>query len=243
LRDRYVEWGLPAEKMLVLENGQPAMAAGAVRAGEPPEAALRMKFVALGQLSRLKGSFVLLEAARLLPKSLRKRLMIEVHGSMQYEVDDFRARYERALAGLEDIVRYCGPYRPGDVHGIVERSGWVVQPSIWWENSPLVIQEAFAAGRPVICSNVGGMAEKVTHGVNGLHFRVGSAIDLAARIEEAATKPGLWEQLCTGVPRPPTIAQTVDTLLTVYASGRGEAGQPNRTPRKLPTPECVSVEA
>ena len=39
---------------------------------------------------------------------------------------------------------------------------WVLVPSIWWENSPLVIQEAFFHGRPVICSDVGGMAEKVT---------------------------------------------------------------------------------
>ena len=50
---------------------------------------------------------------------------------------------------------------------------WVVVPSIWWENSPLVIQEAFLHGRPVICSDIGGMAEKVRHGVDGLHFRVG----------------------------------------------------------------------
>ena len=50
---------------------------------------------------------------------------------------------------------------------------WVVVPSIWWENSPLVIQEAFLHGRPVICSDIGGMAEKVEHEVNGLHFRVG----------------------------------------------------------------------
>ena len=38
---------------------------------------------------------------------------------------------------------------------------WVVVPSRWWENSPLVIQEAFMHGRPVICSGIGGMAEKV----------------------------------------------------------------------------------
>jgi glycosyltransferase involved in cell wall biosynthesis len=92
----------------------------------------------------------------------------------------------------------------------------VITPSIWWENSPLVIQEAFAARRPVICSNIGGMAEKVEHGVSGLHFRVGSASDLAARLEEAATHPGLWGALCNGLPEPPTIQETVDVLLGVY---------------------------
>ena len=49
---------------------------------------------------------------------------------------------------------------------------WVVVPSRWWEGSPLVIQDAFLYGRPVICSDIGAMAEKVTHEVNGLHFTV-----------------------------------------------------------------------
>ncbi len=39
---------------------------------------------------------------------------------------------------------------------------WVVTPSIWWENAPLVIDEAFAQKRPVIASDMGGMAESVT---------------------------------------------------------------------------------
>jgi glycosyltransferase involved in cell wall biosynthesis len=202
--------------MSVLENGQPVRPAPVE--SEPPEASLCTRFVLLGQLSRLKGTLVLLEAARLLPKRVRDLVAIEIHGSMQYEVDEFKAQFQRALGGLDDTVRYVGPYRPTDVYDIIQRSSWVIVPSIWWENSPLVIQEAFAAGRPVICSNVGGMAEKVTHGVSGLHFRVSSASDLAARIEEAATKPGLWERLIAGVPRPPTIEATVDQLLVLYGA-------------------------
>ena len=75
---------------------------------------------------------------------------------------------------------------------------WVVVPSIWWENSPLVIQEAFMHGRPVICSDIGGMAEKVNDGVDGLHFRVERppsldpairpAIELAGPLAEAARR-------------------------------------------------------
>jgi glycosyltransferase involved in cell wall biosynthesis len=208
LRERYVDWGIPREKTLVLENGQPARTSAPEAA--PPDGSLRTRFVVLGQLSRLKGSFVLLEAARLLPRHIRKLVRLEIH----------------ALAGLEDTVRHCGQYRPDDVYDIVASNGWVIQPSIWWENSPLVIQEAFAGGRPVICSNIGGMAEKVAHGVSGLHFRVGSAAALAARIEDAATKPGLWEKLCAGVPRPPTIESTVGTLLSLYAEGRPRAQGP-----------------
>lgn len=218
LRDRYVEWGLPLDKMLVLENGQPsrALSAGAV----PPDAALRTRFVILGQLSHRKGTFLLLEAVRLLSKRVRELIRIEIHGSMQYETAEVKAEFQRALADLKDTVDFGGPYRPSDVHGIVQGCGWVIVPSLWWENSPSVIQEAFAGGRPVICSNVGGMAEKVLDGVSGLHFRVGSASDLAACIEQAATKPGLWEELLKGLPRPPTLNETVDRLLALYRPGR-----------------------
>ena len=43
----------------------------------------------------------------------------------------------------------------------MRQADWIVVPSIWWENAPLVILEARAAGRPVICSGIGGMAELV----------------------------------------------------------------------------------
>ena len=46
----------------------------------------------------------------------------------------------------------------------------LVVPSIWYEVSPLVIQEAFMAGVPVITTNIGGMAELVDDGVNGYKF-------------------------------------------------------------------------
>jgi glycosyltransferase involved in cell wall biosynthesis len=59
----------------------------------------------------------------------------------------------------------------------------VVVPSIWWENSPVVIQEARLAGRPILCSDIGGMAEKAAEIAGSQTFRTGSAQHLAARIE------------------------------------------------------------
>ena len=73
----------------------------------------------------------------------------------------------------------AGKYDHDDLPRLMAEIDWVVVPSRWWENSPLVIQEAFLHGRPVICSDIGGMAEKVTDGVDGLHFRVGDPRSLA----------------------------------------------------------------
>lgn len=216
LRDRYINWGLPREKMVVLENGQPRL--NGIIVEESSKHTYHTRFVVLGQLSHRKGTLVLLDAIRLLPKRLRKLVRVEVHGSLQYAEEDFKVQLKQAMRGLEDEVRLCGPYRSGDAGSIIRRNGWLVVPSIWWENSPLVIQEAFAAGRPVICGDIGGMAEKVVDGVNGLHFRVNNAADLSARIEECAADPGLWQRLCANLPQPQTIAQTVDQLLAFYAS-------------------------
>ena len=218
LRDRYVAWGLPPEKMVVLENGQPL--SGGILAESSADQKYERRFVALGQISRRKGTLVLLDAVRLLHKRLRKVVRVEIHGSSQYAEDDFKIQFEKALKGLDDTVRVCGPYRSQDVGGIIRRNGWVIVPSIWWENSPLVIQEAFVAGRPIICSDIGGMAEKVVHGVSGLHFRVSNSADLAARIEECAENPELWRKLCANLPQPPTIHQTVDRLLALYSGKR-----------------------
>jgi len=228
LRDRYVAWGLPAERMLVLENGQPPLPSaggGAHDSAPAPEAGAveapeNTRFVVLGQLSELKGTQVVLEAARALPKSLRSRVRIELHGSLPVHDADFRGRLDDAQEALGPLLRYCGPYLPANVDAILRSADWAIVPSIWWENSPLVIQEAFRAGRPVICSNVGGMAEKVQHGVNGLHFMVGSPSDLARRIEEAATVPGLAQRLRCGIAAPPGVQETVARLLPVYRGGR-----------------------
>jgi len=215
LRERYLAWGLPAEKLVVLENGQPDAVAPETDAPAP---GLRTRFAILGQLSKLKGTPVVLDAIRLLPPEIRKTVRIEIHGSLQYQTDKFKKKFEQALEKLSDTVKYCGPYFRSDIGVIVRDNGWIVVPSVWWENSPLVIQEAFSFGRPVICSNIGGMAEKVTDGVNGLHFAVGNAAALARRIEEAVTTPGLWERLRGGVPTPPKIAAQTDELLARYAA-------------------------
>jgi len=210
LCDRYVAWGLPSEKMVVLDNGQPRRSHVET---EAPERRIECRFAVLGQLSRLKGTHVVLDAIRLLPESVREKVRVEIHGSLQYAQEEFKQEITKALAGLEDSVRLCGPYLPEHATQILQRNGWLIVPSIWWENSPLVIQEAFAAGRPVICSNIGGMAEKVINGVNGFHFRVNNAADLAARMEECVAHPKLWTKMRESLPEPVSVELVVDRLM------------------------------
>ena len=231
LYDRYISWGLPTGKMVVLENGQPQRS---LTEAEAPEQNIKCRFAVLGQLSRLKGTLVLLDAIRLLPLSVRNKVKVEIHGSVQYAHEDFKQDFIKGMQGLEDSVRVCGPYRPEQATEILRRNGWLIVPSIWWENSPLVIQEAFAAGRPVLCSNIGGMAEKVVHGVSGLHFRVNNATDLAACIEQCVSQPKLWQKLCRNLPKPLTIEEAVDKLVVLYKSRNSVSFQSSSPPSGRP---------
>jgi len=135
-------------------------------------------------------------------------------------IDSYVARYAAATGDLLEAaaanVTLIGPYHPEDVPLLMRDIDWVVVSSRWWENSPLVIQEAFMQRRPVICSGIGGMAEKVTHEVNGLHFHVGDPAAMAAAIERAASEPGLWERLREGIPDILTVDDHIENLARLY---------------------------
>jgi glycosyltransferase involved in cell wall biosynthesis len=108
------------------------------------------------------------------------------------------------------------------------RVDWVVVPSIWWENSPLVIQEAFLCGKPVICSDIGGMAEKVENGVSGIHFRRGDAEHLAEVMKRAAETPTLWQKLRSGIPEVHGMNDHVARLGLIYRELLAQRRQPSR---------------
>jgi glycosyltransferase involved in cell wall biosynthesis len=70
----------------------------------------------------------------------------------------------------------------------------------------------------VICSDIGGMAEKVHHGADGLHFRAGDAASLAEVMTHAASTAGLWERLAGNLPAVPTLADAVAGHEALYRS-------------------------
>jgi glycosyltransferase involved in cell wall biosynthesis len=88
-----------------------------------------------------------------------------------------------------------------------------------------VIQEAFAAKIPVITTNLGGMAEAVTHEVNGLLFERGDASDLARQMKRVVDEPGLLERLRAGIPEVKSVRAEVEELEKIYfnllANARG----------------------
>jgi glycosyltransferase involved in cell wall biosynthesis len=212
LRQRYIEWGIPADRIAVEELGRPGADPLPEADGDRP----RNRLAFFGQLTPFKGAETLLEAMKLLA-TRRPDVTLQVHGAY---VEYFAETYGRAFLELVEEaaanVTYAGAYAHGDLPRLMRDVDWVVVPSRWWENSPLVVQEAFMHRRPVICSGIGGLAEKVTDEVDGLHFHVGDAGSLAAVIERAVTEPGLWEKLRDGISDVYTVAEHITSLTRLY---------------------------
>ena len=92
----------------------------------------------------------------------------------------------------------------------------LVVPSVWFENAPLVILEALAARTPLCVSNLGGMAELVEQGRSGLHFEMGDARDLAAKLREVIEAPERLDALYATPVELPTVEEHLDGVLAVY---------------------------
>ncbi len=81
-------------------------------------------------------------------------------GNLEKQPPAFQERMQKLIEEAGPRVRFYGAYQNAEMPRLMQSVDWVVMPSIWWENSPIVIQEALHHRRPVICSNIGGMAEK-----------------------------------------------------------------------------------
>lgn len=171
LKGRYVEWGIDKEKIKVIENGQIPQTNRRPR--EVFKGERRNRFGFFGQINKYKGLHVVLEALNSMDDNQKEKIIFEVHGAnLEFQSADFQEKIKKLSGKLieEGVLRWMGSYQPNDLRARMQGVDWVVVPSVWWENSPMVIQESFACGRPVLASDLGGMREKINHGYNG--FRV-----------------------------------------------------------------------
>ncbi len=217
LADRYIAWGLPAEKISVLANGLEEAAPAPHRSG----ARRRDRFAFFGHINPFKGSMVARAASAALSEAGVVHALA-LHGGTEHQTPAFLAQFNDRLAAAPS-ARHHGPYARHALASHMGRADWVVMPSVWWENAPLVIQEAFQHRRPVIASAIGGMAEMVKDGVNGLLIPPDDPPALAAAMRRAATEPGLWRRLCGGIAKPVTVRQAARTHLALYRRLHGAA--------------------
>ncbi|MEX1158526.1 MAG: glycosyltransferase, partial [Thermomicrobiales bacterium] len=145
----------------------------------------------LGQVKPHKGVDLLLTAWGQLKGDRPRRLTL--FGSSAGE-PDYGERVRRMCDALPG-VGWAGEFKGTAVWEVLAGLDVVVVPSRWIENSPNVILEAQAVGVPVIGSQLGGVAELVRHGVNGLTFEVDDTFDLTLQLQRLLDEPDLLTTL------------------------------------------------
>ncbi|MDF1797660.1 MAG: glycosyltransferase [Planctomycetota bacterium] len=184
--------------------GLPPVPVGAK--GEP----LRVAY--LGGLGKQKGVGVLLDAFELFEAQHPGAATLAVHG---YSTD--AAWVDRLRARADEVgADWHGGFARADLPDILAGVDLIVVPSTWYENYPIVIREALAAGRPVIASRLGALSESVRDGVDGALFEAGSPSDLARVLGEVVEDPDQLRRWAAAIQPVHTMAMQAEELLERY---------------------------
>ena len=214
LAERFIDWGLPREKMLVLENGRQLQTPAPFRTLKEGEG--RNVFGFFGQINPYKGALLILQAVEYLVKNKFTDFRVELFGNVASGFPEFQQEFQEFLVKYQDYVTHHGRYKQSEIPELISLVDWVIVPSTWWENSPLVIQEVFMHERPIICSNIGGMAEKVDDGETGIHFRVRNSVSLAQAIRKATLNETTWNSLVSKIGDRLSIEKSAAPHMNVY---------------------------
>lgn len=218
LRERLVEWGLPAERVQHLRTGTDlSLFAG----GERVARGDRVRLAFLGSLIPVKGAHVALQAWERLSASLRAGASFQVFGPAFHD-SDYQAQLQ-ALAQAGGASLEGSLDREG-VAAALRRIDLLVVPSVWFENQPLIILEALAAQTPLCVSDIGGMAELVEEGISGFRFPVGDVEALTEVFERVLREPSQLDDLYPTPVVLPTVEEQLDEIEVVYREVGGTAG-------------------
>lgn len=170
----------------------------------------------LGQIAPIKGVDVLLRAFLQLEQEYRgtKKLRLDVHG--KFNAAPAYLKTLQQLAARSPHIVLHGGYEHARTLQILNEMDVVVVPSVWHENVPRVIFEAFAAKRPVIGSRIGGVTEVVTADWDGLLFERGDVKDLARVMRRVVEEPALLKRLGENARPPRAFDADMQELVALY---------------------------
>lgn len=177
---------------------------------------LRLCF--LGRVDPTKGGDVLIRALGLLPGL---PLELDIYGVAQPSSYKDCAWTWRQLARGDGRIRFMEPVGRDELLATIGKYDLLLVPSQLLETGPLVVLEAFAAGTPVIGSRLGGIAELIDHGVNGLLVEASDPRVWSAAIRYLATDDAALKKMRARLPAPRTMATVADEMMKLYAVALG----------------------
>ena len=171
---------------------------------------LRVGFI--GTLFEHKGTHLLIEAIQDLLPNLA--IELKIYGKLE-EFPEYVAKLYEITKG-DPRIKFCGTFPNQEIGKVFAELDVLVVPSVWYENTPLVIYSAQAAKCPVIATNLGGMSEVIHHEVNGLLFEKGNIVELANSIRCLHEDRVLLKSLAINAVNPKSIQKYVSELEHIY---------------------------
>ena len=211
MRNTLVANGVRPELIRISPYGMDVSSFRTVRGSRAGLENVRIGYI--GAVNPQKGLHVLLEAFKMLPGEAG--VTLRICGDLRTWPDYARRVYAQAEG--DNRINFAGPFPNEQMADELARIDVLVVPSLWYENAPLVIYSAIAAGIPVVASNHGGMAEVIDE-KNGLLFEPGNPEDLARQLQRLITEPGYREHLGGTDRNIRTVEESVDEMLNLYRS-------------------------
>jgi glycosyltransferase involved in cell wall biosynthesis len=217
VRELLLRLGVEPQRLVLNRQGLTQAPSPAAVTARPGSAGPKLVF--LGRVDRVKGLEVLLRAMALRPQLPLSLDVYGIFGSSETPYD----RRVRELAAGDSRVQLREPVRPEEVVGVIAQYDWLVVPSLWLETGPLVVLEAAAAGVPVLGTRLGGIAELVRDGVDGLLVDDGQVPTWAHALDAIARDRGLLPRLRAGIRPPRGMDTAAREMLAVYRDVLGSS--------------------
>lgn len=178
----------------------------------PANGELRIGFI--GTFHESKGPDLVVRAFRGLNGS-RRKAVLKLYGNL-----DHYAEFSRRLRSLAEgcpQIQFCGTFPPSQLYQVLREIDVLVIPSLWYENTPLILHHALTTHTPVVVTDLEGLTELVRPEKNGLVFNVGDVEDLRYQLQRCLDEPGLLDRLsCDTGYHPKSIPEYVTELENVY---------------------------
>lgn len=196
LRDKFIGLGMPAEKIIYSDNGiDMDLFKDIKKTGSD-----KIRFAFIGTLIPSKGAHILIRAFN---KIRGGKAILKIYGKSPSNNGIFNYFHTiKTMARGNKNIRFMGVFDNKDAGGIFKEIDVLIFPSIWEENSPIVLHEAMLTKTPVIASDIGGVNELIKHGENGFLFKPGdfkelflymqNVVDNIEKIKNKAQNPDFY---------------------------------------------------
>jgi glycosyltransferase involved in cell wall biosynthesis len=208
VRETYRQLGAPTDRAQVISHG---IELPSVLPPVVPRSTNALRVAYIGGLAWQKGVHIAIEAVNGLPAHA---VQLTIYGDI--------AAFPKYVAELKQLaqqssIRFAGRLARSELWQVLRETDVVVVPSLWYETASLIVQEAFAAGVPVMASDLGALRERVRDNIDGLLVTPGDPAAWRAALQRCTDEPELLLRLRQGIRPVRSVEEHITDLETLYA--------------------------